>query len=86
VLTTIRDTKWALLYLAIFGSGTVLGMALLTSVISLPFALAKEKHARIRERLVGLASIASIGLGIVLAYRFGIVDGLLFGDVRWTPE
>src|ERR1700753_193665 len=36
VLSTIHNPKWAVLYLLIFGVGTVAGMMLITAVISLP--------------------------------------------------
>jgi high-affinity nickel-transport protein len=86
VLTTIPDPKWRVFYLLLFGSGTVLGMMLLTSAISLPFAYAAERFARINRRMAQVTSVASIGLGLFLAYKIGIGGGLFSSTPSWTPE
>jgi hypothetical protein len=86
VLTTIRDAHWALLYLVLFGVGTVAGMMVLTSVIALPFAIAAERFARVNRRMVQVTSLVSIGLGLVLAYKVGIADGLFTASPTWTPR
>ena len=38
---------------------------------------------RTMARVTGLVSVA---LGIFLAYRIGIVDGLFTGNPQWTPQ
>ncbi len=86
VLTTVRDPKTALLYLFLFGVGTVAGMMLLTSAIAVPFAVAADRFARVNRRMVQLTSLVSIGLGVVLAYRIGIGDGLFSATPHWTPQ
>ncbi|MGO9707764.1 MAG: high-affinity nickel-transport family protein [Polyangiaceae bacterium] len=86
VLTTIRDAKWALLYLVLFGGGTMLGMMLLTSMISLPFAFAAESFARINRRMAQVTSLVSIALGLFLTYKIGIAGGLFSSSPHWTPE
>ena len=86
VLTTIRDARWALLYLVLFGVGTVAGMMLLTSLISIPFAYAADRFARVNRRMIQVTSLVSIGLGLFLAWRIGITDGLFSGAPRWTPQ
>jgi high-affinity nickel-transport protein len=86
VLTTIRDPRWALLYLLLFGGGTILGMALLTSIVAIPFAFAAERFAHVNRRMVQVTSLVSIGLGVFLAYKIGISDGLFSAAPRWTPQ
>jgi high-affinity nickel-transport protein len=86
VLTTIREPRWALLYLLLFGGGTILGMMMLTSLIAVPFALAADRFAHINRRMVQVTSLVSIGLGLFLAYKIGIADGLFTSAPRWTPE
>jgi high-affinity nickel-transport protein len=86
VLTTIRDPRWALLYLLLFGGGTILGMMLVTSIIAVPFAIAAGRFARVNRRMVQVTSLVSIGLGVFLAYKIGIADGLFSSTPRWTPE
>ena len=46
VLATIEDTGSALAYLLIFCLGVAAGMAILTTVIGLPFWVAKARSAR----------------------------------------
>jgi len=101
VLATIPGPRWALVYLFVFGGGTVAGMMLLTSLIAVPFALvrgaeqgrdgvvsvarARERLSQVNRLLVRASSLVSIGLGIWLVYKIGIADGLFSGTPRWTP-
>ena len=86
VITTIRDPAWAIVYLLVFGAGTIAGMSMITMVIAVPFASFGERSAR-RHALVRLATgVASVALGLVLAYRIAVIDGL-FGTVpKWSPK
>ena len=86
VLTTIRDPRWALLYLLLFGVGTILGMMLLTTAIVLPFALAADRFARVNRHMVQVTSLVSIALGLFLAYKIGFTGGLFTAAPRWTPQ
>jgi hypothetical protein len=85
VLTTIRDARWALLYLLLFGVGTVLGMMLLTTAIAVPFALVGDRFARVNRWMVQATSLVSIAFGLFLAYEIGITGGLFSALPRWTP-
>src|SRR5438874_10666898 len=55
VLTTIRVPGWAVLYLLVFGIGTVGGMMLITAAIAVPFTFSENRFARLHRGL-GLAS------------------------------
>lgn len=85
VLTTIRDPRWAVAYLALFGVGTVAGMVLITTVMALPFARAGCSAATHR-RLRVATGLLSLGFGLFLAYRVGVVDGLFSAAPRWDPQ
>jgi high-affinity nickel-transport protein len=76
VLEMIDDSRWAFLYLALFGAGTTAGMAVLTALIALPLAFAAERLTDVRRHVPRLAGIASIAFGVFLAYHIGFVDGL----------
>ena len=86
VLTTIRSPSWAILYLLIFGLGTIVGMMLMTTAIVLPFAHAEHRFARISGGLRVATSVLSVAFGLFIAYRIGIVHGLFTGDPHWTPS
>jgi ABC-type nickel/cobalt efflux system permease component RcnA len=86
VLTTIRDPRWAIAYLLLFGLGTVAGMMLITMSIASAFTFFGRKHANFSGRL-GLASgLLSLAFGILLVYQIGIAGGLFTGHPQWTPR
>ena len=86
VLTTIRDPKWAVVYLLVFGVGTIAGMIVITSAISLPFAAAGRASERISSALRLASGLLSIGFGLFVIYQIGVHDGLFSGDPQWTPR
>jgi hypothetical protein len=86
ILPLIDDTRWALLYLVVFGVGTIVGMALVTLAIAVPAAFASSRLDHL-QRSIRLASGAvSLAFGMYLAWRVGYVDGLFTGQPRWTPQ
>src|SRR5260221_2242194 len=52
VLTTIRQPKWAILYLLIFGVGTIVGMMLMTLAFAVPFTVAGKRFAWLNRGMV----------------------------------
>ncbi len=86
VLTTIDSASRALLYLAVFGLGTLSGMLLLTLAMSLPLSALARRLPNAEQRLARITGLASIALGLFLAYRIGVADGLLFGAPAWHPR
>lgn len=86
VLTTIRDGTWGIVYLVIFGTGTIAGMMLITAAISLPFAYTSRRLAGFNRSLGVAAGVLSVGFGLFLIYQIGFVDGLFTGGAYWTPH
>ncbi|HTS52120.1 MAG TPA: hypothetical protein VMH26_02500 [Burkholderiales bacterium] len=86
ILAQIREPLWALLYLLLFGVGTIAGMMLITTAIALPFAYSLQRlpHLNLWMRLA--AGLLSLGLGLYLAYRIGVVQGLFTGNPSWSPS
>ncbi len=86
VLATIRDPRWAIGYLLLFGAGTIVGMMLITAAIGVPIAYASVRFVTI-HRYLGVASgLLSLGFGVLLAYQIGFGDGFFTGNPRWTPK
>ena len=86
ILPLIEDARWAVLYLLVFGFGTIVGMAVMTLAIAAPAALASKRVAGL-QRSIRLASGAvSLCFGLYLSWRIGYVDGLFTGQPRWTPR
>jgi high-affinity nickel-transport protein len=85
VLATITDTGLAMLYLVIFSAGVAAGMAILTTVIGLPFLVSGTRSERINRWLTVGSGVLSLAFGLYLAYQIGFVDGLFTGNFHWEP-
>lgn len=68
MLATIRDPRWAIAYLALFGVGTIAGMTAITSAMALPLVLASRAH-RVRDALPRVAGVLSVAFGFFVVYR-----------------
>jgi len=86
VLTTIRNPKWAIAYLFVFGLGTVAGMMLITGFLAVPFSLSSRKFARLNSGLRLASGVISLCFGLYLVYQIGFVNGLLSDHPQWTPR
>jgi len=86
VLGTIRSPRWALLYLLVFGLGTIVGMMLMTLAFALPFTLAGNRFAWINRSLVTATGVVSLIFGLFVAWQIGYVDGLFTAHPSWTPR
>lgn len=86
VLTTIREPRWAVLYLLIFGLGTVAGMMLITVALALPFSFAAHRFGGINRGLITASGLLSLAFGLYVSYQVGFVDGLFTSHPRWTPR
>ena len=65
VLTTIRDPRWAVAYLLVFGIGTVAGMMLITMSIASAFNFFWVEEQELPACVLGLASgLVSLAFGI----------------------
>ncbi len=86
VLATIPDPWWGIAYLVVFGAGTIAGMMLITAATALPFTYTVSRLAAVNRHLVLASGVASIGFGLFLVYRIGVVDGLFASGGPWTPQ
>ena len=76
VLATIPSPLIALLYIAVFGIGSVGGMLVMSAAISIPFALTATRFMRLNVAVRAVAALFSVGFGIFMMYEIGFVDGL----------
>ncbi|HVF23788.1 MAG TPA: hypothetical protein VM941_11945 [Pyrinomonadaceae bacterium] len=70
VLTQIKSTGYGLLYLAVFGVGSMAGMFLMSGLIGLPFALTSRKLTGLHHRLQTAAALVSLAFGFWYAFQF----------------
>ena len=71
VLSTIESPLGGLLYIVIFGLGSVGGMLLLSGIISLPFILTAQRFSLMNRWIRVFAGIASVGFGLFLGWEIG---------------
>ena len=86
VLTTIHQPRWAVLYLLIFGVGTIAGMMMITAAISLPFSFAGYRFGWLNKSLVFGSGLLSLAFGLFICYQIGFVHGLFTNHPNWTPS
>jgi sulfite exporter TauE/SafE len=86
VLTTIHNPEWGVLYLFVFGVGTIAGMMIITVAIALPFSFAGYRFAWLNRSLITASGLLSLGFGLFVAYQIGFVDGLFTSHPRWIPQ
>ncbi len=71
VIPTIGSRMLGLLYIAIFGVGSIAGMALMTLFVGLPFHFTALRFSRLNYILQGLAGMAGVILGLWIVYERG---------------
>ncbi len=75
VLTTVKSIFQGLLYIFIFGAGSIVGMLIVSGIIALPFLLS-AKFDKINKIVKIFAGTTSIVLGFTIMYKIGFVNGL----------
>lgn len=86
VLGTIRDPRWAVGYLLVFGVGTIAGMMIITSAIAFPFFFAGYRFAGLNRGLITASGLLSLCFGLFISYQIGFVDGLFTSHPTWIPH
>jgi len=86
VLATIRNAGWAVAYLLVFGLGTIAGMMLITTAISVPYAYALGRFTRTTGSLVSVCGLFSVGFGLFIVYQISFAGGIFTSSPHWTPR
>lgn len=86
VLATIHNSAFGVVYLLVFGVGTIAGMVLITAAIAVPYAYTGRRFVRLNSGLAAASGLLSLGFGLFIAYRIGFVDGLFTSHPHWTPQ
>jgi high-affinity nickel-transport protein len=87
VLSVIREPVAALGYLLLFGLGTIVGMMLITLILSAPFVFTAVNLPKFNWRLRVASGLVSFVFGVVLIYGIGFAEGGLFTDApTWDPH
>jgi hypothetical protein len=87
VLSIIHEPAAALGYLLLFGLGTVVGMMLITLILSVPFTFTAVNLPKFNWRLRVASGLVSFVFGVVLIYGIGFAEGGLFSEApTWKPH
>jgi ABC-type nickel/cobalt efflux system permease component RcnA len=70
-LEALRSPAWGLVYIAVFGVGSILGMALLSVAIALPLRLTSRRLGRAYQGLSATVGLATVMLGGWIVVRIG---------------
>jgi ABC-type nickel/cobalt efflux system permease component RcnA len=76
VLSTIPSVEWSVIYLAVFGVGTIMGMMVITIAMASTLRYGQSLFGRNGRQLQVACGVISIVFGVFLGYQIGFVDGL----------
>jgi len=74
-----QSPAMGVLYIALFGIGSIAGMALLSIAIAVPLRLSAGHFARLHKGMTALVGGFTCALGAFIVYHIGFVEGLLRG-------
>ena len=78
-LGEINSLWMALAYMALFGLGSMLGMAALSIVIAVPLQRMAKHLTWAHSSLNAMVGIVTVGIGAWVMYNAGVGDGLFTG-------
>ena len=74
--TTISSPLEGMFYIAIFGIGSMGGMMIMSTLVSLPAGLTAARYERANVALRGVSGLFSVSLGLHTMYEISIVNHL----------
>lgn len=84
VIGTTTTALAATVYLVCFSLGTIAGMALVTLLLTVPVRFIPSRALSVERGVRVVAGIASVCIGLAIAHRVGVRDGL-FGAGPTVP-
>ena len=73
---TVKSSGEAVVYILIFGLGTIFGMLFFTTLIGIPFVLSSNKFS-LNQTLTQVTGAVSILFGFYYMYNLGVTEGLI---------
>jgi high-affinity nickel permease len=74
-LSAVRTVPEGIFYILVFGAGSIAGMMVIGTAVSLPLVCSASFGRRAQTTVQGLASLGSIGLGLAMMMRIGLGSG-----------
>ncbi|HEX5707242.1 MAG TPA: hypothetical protein VFX96_08100, partial [Pyrinomonadaceae bacterium] len=76
VLSKVESPFAALLFIAVFGVGSIGGMMLMSALVGLPLHLTASRFNRANVALRGAAGLFSVAFGLAMVYEIGFAGNL----------
>lgn len=76
ILASIESTLASMIYILVFGLGSVLSMGVMTILISFPFVISANRLPNLNRSIQLTVGTASVLFGGFLMYEIGFVNGL----------
>ena len=76
ILSTIKSATVGMLYIVVFGVGSIGGMMLMSALIGLPMYLTAARFNRANLALRGMAGVFSLSFGLLMVYQIGFACAL----------
>lgn len=74
-LSTVNSVWEGILYILIFGVGTIIGMLCFTTILGIPFVIGSNK-IRLNKGFSQITGVISTVFGIYYMYNLGVTEGL----------
>jgi hypothetical protein len=75
-LTVMSSPLAAFSYVAVFGIGAMMGMTIMSVLVSVPARLTVNHFGHTNLALRGLSGLFSVGLGLFIVYQNGVLNRL----------
>lgn len=72
VLATIPSAIAGLIYIAVFGVGSIGGMLIMSSLIGLPFVFAQKHFKVLSDAMQLIVGLSSVTFGVFMAWQIGL--------------
>ncbi len=86
VLATIKEPRAAVVYLLVFGAGTLAGMMVVSASLEASMRIFVRRGRAFERALTLGTGLLSLAFGVWVVYHIGFVDGLFLADPHWTPQ
>ena len=78
-LDAVQSVTMGIAYIALFGIGSIIGMALLSLAIAIPFRLSAGYFTWMRNGITAAVGGSTCLLGAYVVVQIGFIEGLLLG-------
>jgi high-affinity nickel permease len=86
ILSSITNPQIALIYLLIFGLGTMIGMMIITTLLGLPIIFSAGRFTHINRHITTVSGLLSLAFGLYLAWEIGVNSQLFGAHPVWSPR